>query len=262
MPRYGHYVCLCVDVQGYGKRTSQRHLEIQHQLKRVMTQAATEAGVDRSQWKLQGKGDEELALVPLGESESRIVDDFVRHLDARLRGHNNDLRPSARLRLRVAIHRGVAQPAENGFAGQAVVVAARLLNAGPLRDALAEADDANLAVLLSDTVYQETVVGGHTTMQPDEFRRVAVRVKEYVADAWLRVPGVDVHRLSLSPGTQGADQETADQPRNAALKASVEEAADDGGRMTVRGSKVNVNYFQNEVDAQGATFGFSGTGDG
>jgi hypothetical protein len=194
--RFGRRLLLAVDAQGYGGGDDQQHVAIQNGLLSVLNEAATRAHLARDRWSRQLAGDGELAVLPISEPEPLVVDDFVRELAAALRCHNRDRIPTVRLRL--AIHHGVAMPASMGFAGQGVVAVSRLADSEPLRQALTQSTDADLAVCLSGQVYRDTVLQGHTSLRPEDFRRVEVRVKEFTQDAWLRIPGGDVHALELS----------------------------------------------------------------
>jgi hypothetical protein len=185
--RFARHLCVAVDATGYGGRDNVAQYDVQSHLLKVLDEAATAAGLDRSQWCRQLQGDAEIALLPPDQPEPRVVDDFIRELDAALDLLNHERRLEARLRLRVAVHFGVAYEAPSGFAGQAVVVTARLLNSADLHRALAEADDADIAVALSDRVYMETVLNRHTSLRPRQFVRAEVAEKEYRGAAWIRV---------------------------------------------------------------------------
>ncbi|MGY5044616.1 hypothetical protein ACWDE0_02995 [Streptomyces sp. 900105755] len=264
-PWFRPCTCIAVDAQAYGSRNDRDQSELQHDLPRLLDRAATRAGLDRSGWQIQRTGDEQLAVCPQDGSESRLVDDYVRHLVAELRHHNARRVPEARLRLRAVIHQGLVELAENGFAGSAVVATARLLTARPLYDALAAHPEADLAVLLSDDVHRSLVVGGHTSLTTADFTRVTVRVKEYEAVAWLRVPtpGTPAANAAQEPGTAGTGKPAApvpgelaaDRPRPAAAGT-----ADVGVRHEYRAQQVNVTNMTGSVDARGAVFGFGSTG--
>ncbi|MGB3440859.1 MAG: hypothetical protein WBA97_19090 [Actinophytocola sp.] len=182
--------------------------------------AARAAGLYRGDWITQDGGDSEFAVLPSMEPEVVVVDRYVRELTAELHRYNDRLRPEARLRLRVAMHFGPLSPAELGHAGPAPVAVARLLDSGVLRAALAEVVPANLALLLSERIYTDTVASLATTWRPDEFRQVRVHQKEFDEPAWLCVPGHDVHAMTLrvdepprepgptSPGAQHVVQNT------------------------------------------------------
>ncbi|WP_236656422.1 hypothetical protein [Streptacidiphilus jiangxiensis] len=180
--------CIALDAEGYGPNNDRRQSEIQHDLRRLLTRAASGAGLDRSRWKVQQQGDGEVALIPQDENEPRYVDDLVRHMVSELRIYNEERRDIHRMRLRVALHHGPVELADNGFAGGAVVAVCRLLAADPLYEALRTLPDIDLALLLSDDLFQATVGAGHTTYEPTMFRRVSVRKKEFTAPAWLWTP--------------------------------------------------------------------------
>jgi hypothetical protein len=215
---FGRALLMACDVTGYGSGDDQLQEAMQDGLINVLDEAATGAGLVRSEWDRNSTGDGELALLPATESEPRVVDDFVRELTAALARHNRHLATSARLRLRVAIHFGVAYPASNGYAGQGVVAVARLLDSSPIRAAMRQFDT-ELALILSDGVYSETVVNGHTSLRPQDFRQVQVRVKEFATHAWLWLPHGDVHALSLTD--RPAERATQD-------PSAAGDAADDG----------------------------------
>ncbi|MEV0727661.1 hypothetical protein [Polymorphospora sp. NPDC050346] len=163
----------------------------------------------------QPSGDGEFAVLPPDEPEPRVVDDYVRELATELRLFNEGRLPDWQIRLRLAAHHGVAYSAANGYAGNAPVTVGRLIDSDPARRALAAAPEAPLAVILSRLVFDEIVAGGHTSLRPDDFQPVQVRVKEYADQAWVRVPGVDPARL---PGAQPPDDSAY---RHSAQRATV-----------------------------------------
>ncbi|MGW0500814.1 hypothetical protein ACWD0Z_36905 [Streptomyces sp. NPDC003007] len=199
-----------MDAEAYGGKNDRRQSQAQHDLPRILDAAARGAGLDRAQWQIQRKGDEQLAVRPLDGTEPRLVDDYIRHLVAELREYNSQRVPEARMRLRAVVHQGLVELADNGFAGTAVVATARLLTGRPLYDALSAHPDADLALLLSDDVFRSTVAGGHTTLSTADFTRVTVRVKEYEATAWLWVPPPAV--ASREPGAAQRGKHAAPVP--------------------------------------------------
>ncbi|MCP2169814.1 hypothetical protein [Goodfellowiella coeruleoviolacea] len=251
---------LAVDVQGYGRVDDQRQVEFQRTLVNALDQAGAAAGLDRAVWTRTGRGDEEFALLADPECEPRVLDDFVRELDALLRCYNRDRLPEARLRLRVAIHHGVTSPGPNGLAGRGVVVVHRLLNAEPLRAALAAAEHANLAVLVSRPVFEDTVAQGYTSLDPRDFRRIAVRVKEFHDDAWLRVPGTDVHALNLDPVATtragSVNQGTRAEGHSSVTQAGRDVVINPGqDRRPAPTHQVNNHLTARTINARGANFG-------
>src|SRR5690242_3963109 len=104
---FGRRAFIGVDVAGYSGRDD-RH---QHEVVRLVREATEAAGFDRSMWIRGRQGDGMLGSVSAGVVEPRLVDELVRHLDAALDRYNRYRLPEARMRVRVAIHHGVALPA-------------------------------------------------------------------------------------------------------------------------------------------------------
>ncbi len=226
-------LCVAVDASGYSALSDVDQREAQRGIVEVSDAAARAAGLRRDTWVRQGAGDGESAVLPVDEPEDVVVDRYVRELDAELTRYNGRLRTELRLRLRVAVYFGRLSPAANGHAGPAPVAVARLLDSAVLRAALAEADRANLALLVSEQVYADTVASLATTLRPGDFRRVRVEVKGFAENAWLWVPDHDVHAMRLPE----PDSPRQNPPR------------DTDGTTTV------TSHFHKRVDAPGAVFG-------
>lgn len=251
--------CIAVDAEAYGGKNDRRQSQTQHDLPRILDAAARGAGLDRAQWQIQRKGDEQLAVRPLDGTEPRLVDDYIRHLVAELRAYNAQRVPEARMRLRAVVHQGLVELADNGFAGTAVVATARLLSAQPLYDALAGHPGADLALLVSDDVFRSTVEGGHTTLSTEDFTRVTVRVKEYEATAWLWVPAPAT--ASREPGTAQRGKHAVPAPGEPAADRPEPAAAGAAGISNeYRGDSISVTNITGAVDARGAVFGFGSSG--
>lgn len=154
----------------------------------VCDRAADLAGLERATWARQGSGDGELAVLPVGEPEELVVDHYMREISAELARYNGRMRSDSRLRMRAAVHFGRLAPGENGYSGPAPVAVSRLANSDVLRGALTDAPEANLAVLVSAPVFEDTVASLATTLRPEDFRRVRIEEKEFAEDAWLWVP--------------------------------------------------------------------------
>ena len=183
-------LCIAVDARKYGSGDDQAQLSIQRLLVQVLDTAAAAAGLHRLSWTRQAGSDSEFAILPPHEPEAVVVDRFVREVAAELRRQNRGRLPEARLRVRMAAYFGRLVPGENGFAGPAPVGVNRLLNSRELRQALDESGS-DLAVLLSEHIYLDTVAPLHTTWRPWEFRKVRVQEKEFDQNAWLWVQDGD-----------------------------------------------------------------------
>jgi len=229
---FGRRLLVAVDAAGYGAGTDQEHRAVQSGLLAVLEAAATRASLRRDRWMTQQAGDGELAVLPRDEPEPVVVDQFVRYLHEALAARNADPATGRELRLRMAIHFGTAMPADNGYAGQGVVAVSRLVESAAVKDALAAAPHACLAVILSRQVFDDVVRQGHVSVPATDFAKVSVEVKEFRDEAWIRVVGV------ARPG---------EVPRRDQPPASRAAPAD---------NRVNQTFY-GDVHAQGATFGIS-----
>jgi class 3 adenylate cyclase len=233
---FGRHLLVAVDAAGYGTGTDQEHLAVQSGLPDVLDAAAARAHLRRDLWLTQQAGDGELAVLPRDEPEPIVVDQYVRYLDEALTAHNANPASRRKLRLRMAIHFGTAMPADNGYAGQGVVAVSRLVESAAVKDALAAAPQACLAVILSRQVFDDVVRQGHVLVQPTDFAKVSVRVKEFQDEAWVKVVGVPLHAAVLS-----------------------DKAADDnppGSRAEPEDNRVYQEFY-GDVHAPGGTFGIS-----
>jgi hypothetical protein len=180
-------LCVAVDAKGYSKLATKGQHELQKDLLGVLDAAAADARLDRMEWSLQPQGDGELAVLPGDQDERLVVDAFVRHLDAQLTALNEDRLPEARLRLRIAVHHGVAISAPNGYSGPAPVHVSRLLSSAALHEAL-ENSRANLVLALSESYYEELVLSRLTSLREEDFRLSEIDEEKFQGGVWIHVP--------------------------------------------------------------------------
>jgi hypothetical protein len=184
---FGRSLCLAVDAEGYSARFEDEQADLQSDLTRILSAAGLAARLGIGAWDVQPQGDGQLVLARLDDTEPRYLDEFVRQLDHELTRHNRSRVPEARLRLRIALHHGVAYPAANGFVGDAVVLVSRLLDAPIARRALAESE-ANLVLIVSPAMYHDNILAEHTSLNPLEFTEVKVEGPKVNTDAWIWLP--------------------------------------------------------------------------
>jgi len=157
----------------------------------ALAAACSSSGLDRMLLNSRDSGDGEVALLPVGIDEPRAVALLVDGLFEALHRINGPLNGNSRIRLRMAVHEGITILAAGGFAGHAVVKTRRLLDSRPLRAALAGSPHADLAVLLSDQVFEDVGRFGHPRLPADRFQRVEVDNPpgEFCDIGWIYVPG-------------------------------------------------------------------------
>src|SRR3569833_4488840 len=166
-----------VDVEKYSTRDAREQLRAQTELQRILNVAAKNTGLDQREWYEQVSGDGELVVLPDDVDVSVVVGDFTCQLEIMLAECNRRALTGKRLRLRGAMHHGTLLPGPFGPAGDAPIVVSRLLDAKPLRRLLADQQDRDLALIDSQTLYQDVVRTGFCSLDPDEFQPVRVNAK-------------------------------------------------------------------------------------
>lgn len=192
-------VILTVDIEDYSSRSDTEQRVLQTALMSALGHAADAAELNRERWKEQLTGDGLNAMLPPGTDIHRLLDVLVRQFDAQL-GLHNRLREQAgwaRIRVRLAVHVGpVHLDGDAGWPGQHAVLPVRLRDSQPVRTALAARPDADLAVIVSNEIYQDYVTQGVGDPRPTEFREVRVRAKKQSYIAYLHLPRFDVHKIT------------------------------------------------------------------
>ncbi|MEV7008396.1 hypothetical protein [Streptosporangium sp. NPDC051022] len=227
------------DLRGYGQGNDKRHEIMQRNFVDVHTAAAAQAGLNRGGWAIQPGGDGELAILPTSEPEPLVVDQYMRALHRELVQRNHTLAPHERFRLRVALAFGTAYPSVNGYAGQAVVEASRLVGWQALKQVFNDREEANIVLVLSQRVFEDVVLQGHTSFSATDFHRVMVHEKEFAGPAWVWAPDLGPGSLSHLSGPSEAPEPP------------------DGGNAAVSQRAEVINNMNGSVDARGAIFGVS-----
>lgn len=185
--QFSRSLCVAVDVEGYSSRIEVDQARVQADLRHLVFDSGRREGLATDAWKDQEQGDGYLILAPLDGTEPRYVDGFVRQMVAQLARLNHGRLTDAHLRVRVALHHGVAYPGESGFVGDAAILACRLRDADACRQALVERDT-DLVLILSSATYHDVVAAGHTPLDPAEFTRVSIDERKVRETAWIWSP--------------------------------------------------------------------------
>ena len=186
---------LVVDAEKFSAHPDADLPDVHLEIRRVLAQACRASGLGEV-WAnarfMQSTGDGVLAALP-HEASAALIDPFPHRLQDALREAAPGLRArELRLRLRVALHVGLVDDERPDAPGisTATVDVNRLLDSGPLRDALAHSDPAvtYAAFMLSEDIFRPYVLGGRTGLRASQFTEVAVQVKQYARPAYLYVP--------------------------------------------------------------------------
>ncbi|WP_433261776.1 hypothetical protein ACQPZF_27740 [Actinosynnema sp. CS-041913] len=190
-PRPAVRLCLAVDTEQYRRFAVPEAARAQRRFVELLDRARRRAGLDDADVDVEPSGDGVFVLLPAGVDETVVIPSLVEGIRAGLTDLNRDLNDRARLRLRVAMHRGHVAAGANGWLGSAVTTVHRLLDSDALRRALADTPAADFALMVSDVLYRDVIVDGYQPLDPGEFAAVvaAVPAKQFAEPAWLYVPG-------------------------------------------------------------------------
>ncbi|HEX6346871.1 hypothetical protein [Umezawaea sp.] len=184
-----HRALLSVDVEGSGSRDSTASVLFREALFTELRNAFDTSGIPWNDCTRQDTGDGMIVVAPEGCSKRRLVHPLLPTLAAGLAHHNRYASRATRLRVRVAIHAGDLRVDSHGLTGTPKVLLARLLNAAPLREALATTPETTVAVLVSDSFHDDVITEGHPGIDPTTYTQVTIREKETEARAWLHLVG-------------------------------------------------------------------------
>jgi class 3 adenylate cyclase len=178
---------VAVDVQGFSQRSASEQARVQADLEHAMSEAAASAGLDRNLWYRQPRGDGELAVLPADTNGLSLVADYPRCLASIFAKINSSADDGSRLRARIAIHHGTVYPGPFGHVSRGPITVSVLVDARVLRLMLRQRTDLDIALIVSDTVYNEVVQSRFNGLDPKMFRRARIKIKEirYVGYLYL-----------------------------------------------------------------------------
>jgi hypothetical protein len=137
----------------------------------------------------EDRGDGTLVAVPPFADTTALLTSLVDRLRSEVRRHNDVSAETAQMQLRVAVNTGVVRSDREGLVGTAVNQAFRILEAEQLRQVL-RWTGADVALIASERVYEDVIRHGLGLVDPGDYQRVEVQVKETAVPAWIRVPGM------------------------------------------------------------------------
>jgi hypothetical protein len=183
-------LCVAVDIESYSSRTTPDQIDLQNRLLWVLVQACHVAGVSPARCDRQPSGDGMILILPPGVDERRVLTGMVLGLLSALFRVNEDPGPGGRMRLRVSLGQGSIQVGATGYASQAVIVVARLLDCAELRQALKDNQAADAAVIVTPDLYEDLFGQGYGGLPAGDFREVHVSIpaKNFSHTGWIQVP--------------------------------------------------------------------------
>ncbi len=181
-----HRAIVVVDVEGFGdqRRTNPDQVAVRDGLYQAMQDAFGRAGIPWDSCSHEDRGDGVFVLVPAEVPKALLAEALPSALVTALRAHNGGHPGPEQIRLRMALHAGEVHYDQHGVTAVAVNLAFRLLEADPLKTALASSSGV-LAVIVSSWFFEEVVRHGGAA---PGYRRVEVAVKETTTIGWICLP--------------------------------------------------------------------------
>ncbi|RAO31953.1 hypothetical protein ONO23_03713 [Micromonospora noduli] len=182
-------LCMAVDVTGYSRRSTAAAEQVQRDLVALLSQVRQGAGVPESAVRPQPQGDGQFTVLPAGIDESVVISRLVTGLGQQLRVLNAGRPAAERLRVRVALHRGLVKPASNGWVGVAAIAVHRILDSSPLRDALTARPAVDFVLGVPDVLFQDVIRHATEPPLPADFAPIIVELpaKGFVEHSWLHI---------------------------------------------------------------------------
>jgi hypothetical protein len=179
-----------VDIAGFTgpHRDDDIRLYLHEELYQVLHKAFDGSGIPWADCFCEDRGDGALIVVPPSIPSKGIIDPLPERLRGLIRRHNHVSGDAAGIQLRAAAHIGPVEHDGHGFVGTDINLLFRMLDARPLKTALA-GSGTELGLIVSDYVYRNLVCRYPSLVSPDAFRSVRFQVKYTRARAWIHLPG-------------------------------------------------------------------------
>jgi hypothetical protein len=173
-----------VDVSGYSTRSPSARDAAQSRVLHIIGSALHDVGFDLAALVHQDTGDGLHVFLPDVEVH-RIFVLLIRAVGVWLASDNATHHD--RLRLRMALGFGPVKPAALGYSDPTIIELTRLVGCAQVRSVLALYPGADLAVIVSDRLYDIVIGTGHPDLDRMTFEEVTVTVKEYRRRAWILI---------------------------------------------------------------------------
>ncbi|WP_239336248.1 hypothetical protein [Frankia sp. CiP3] len=163
------YSVLAADIANSSAHITADQRQLREDFRFILTDCLARLSIELAAPGLRDDGDGALGLVPASVPREKLVADLAREFAMGLARRNADRLDSHRLRIRLALHHGQAQPSGNGWVSSAINATAGILNADEGRLLLRHVPTANLVLLLSQAMYDDTVHDQRRDLRPADF---------------------------------------------------------------------------------------------
>jgi hypothetical protein len=180
-----------VDIAGFTKphRDDEIRLYLHEELYELLQRAFDGSDIPWDRCFHEDRGGGALIVVPPDIASKGIIDPLPERLRGLIRRHNHVSCQAAGIQLRAAAHIGPVEHDGHGFVGSDINLLFRMLEARPLKRALA-GSGAELALMVSEDVYRSLVCRCPSLVSPEAFQQVRFQVKQTRGRAWIYLPGI------------------------------------------------------------------------
>ncbi|MFE6977790.1 hypothetical protein [Streptomyces sp. NPDC057682] len=198
-----HHWIVALDVENFSPRRDPVQRRVRAAMYRVLGDAMERAGLAAADTVTEDRGDGVLMLIRSSVAPVVIAGPFVRELDEGLREYTEEANEDHLVRLRMALHQGLTASDEHGWSGDAINIACRIVDAQPLRDVLAAAPSARMALAVSDEVHHAVIRHGHRGIDPAAYLPFDLTTKhDETISTWITVPGYPAPPVAAGPATE------------------------------------------------------------
>jgi hypothetical protein len=197
-----HRSIVALDIEGSTYRTNPVKAELRRVLYDLLDRALQAAEIGEKSLDLTDRGDGVLLLIRPHDDlpKTVLLDRLIPALNGLLLEHNASVTQSAlTVRLRVVVHAGEVHEDDNGFFGEDLDVAFRLLDSASLKKVLRQTA-APLVLVVSEEIFRGIIRHGYFDERLYEsLVRVRVRVSSRQRRGWIHIPAP--RHNARSPGT-------------------------------------------------------------
>jgi hypothetical protein len=196
---------MVVDIADSARWHNQDQLRARETLTNAIHTAIRAAKTTIAELVIEDRGDGMILLIPASVSKVDILDPLIPRLTELIQEHNAAVAPPRRIQLRVAVHAGEVHRDTHGWVGSDLNTACRLVNGLPLYQKLQRAPATDLALIVSDLIYQGVIRHCYRSIDPSDYTPVHITAKETSTVAWLYEPNPPIPAGSWLPGAEIAN---------------------------------------------------------
>ena len=174
------------DIVGYSdlRRDDHDRAVLRSTLRRILTDAFRESGLNWRRCHHHDRGDGLLTVVPPTLPTSLLIEPLLPLLGESIRQHNRSA--TDRLQLRSAVHVGPVILGDTGYPNASVIHAARMVNSDELRYRL-DCSGQEFATMVSSYVYENVVRHVRGAVGAGSFQRSCYQIGNVPITSWVYV---------------------------------------------------------------------------